>query len=97
MVRVDQESIPQQPGSVRPVVALNSAQQLQKADFDVLEADSAPFHLSLSPPRLFSLVRHTFISLHNDFNVLSMEHPTGAISDPTIVIALGADPIGGDD
>ena len=64
----------------------------------VLHLDPSTDAGSLSPripPN--SLVRQASLSLHNGFNVLSMEHPNSAIGDHSVVIALGADPIGCDD
>ncbi|CAO2827380.1 unnamed protein product [Amaranthus hypochondriacus] len=53
---------------------------------------------SLSPKVVHTTsVRHTSLSLHNEFNVLSVDHHTSEIDDTTIVIALGADPIGCND
>ena len=43
------------------------------------------------------MVRQAFLSLHNAFDVLSMEHPNSAVGDHSVVIALGVDPIGCDD
>lgn len=44
-----------------------------------------------------SLVRLSSVPLHNDFNVLDNEQGCGVIDDSAMVIALGADLIGGDD
>ncbi|CAO2822493.1 unnamed protein product [Amaranthus hypochondriacus] len=44
-----------------------------------------------------SVVRNSSLTLNNGFNVLKLEHTRSDTVDPSSTIALGADPIGGDD
>ncbi|CAO2822818.1 unnamed protein product [Amaranthus hypochondriacus] len=44
-----------------------------------------------------SVVRNSSLALNNGFNVLNLEHAHSDTVDPSIIIALGADPIGDDD
>ncbi|CAO2836352.1 unnamed protein product [Amaranthus hypochondriacus] len=44
-----------------------------------------------------SMVSNSSLTLSNGFNVLNLEHTRSDTVDPSSFIALGADPIGGDD
>ncbi|CAO2832634.1 unnamed protein product [Amaranthus hypochondriacus] len=51
-----------------------------------------------SPSRLApSLISLSSVGLRNEFSVLSVEHDSDVLDGPSVIIALGADPIGGDD
>jgi hypothetical protein len=69
----------------------------QQEDFDVTKQITSSSACSLTP-KLHSpyLVRPPSLSLQNDFHVLSLEHASEG-GEQVDDIALGADPIGGDD
>ncbi|CAO2840850.1 unnamed protein product [Amaranthus hypochondriacus] len=91
---------------VVPIVALQAIDAIhekvasasgQQEDTYISEHITSPTACSLcNRLQSSSLVRTPSLSLHNDFNILTLEHASEG-GEHAVDIALGADPIGGDD